>query len=115
MNLTTEGARSNMSDELYGENAESHEPLRIALNGFGRVGRTVLRASLSRDDVEIVAINDVIDDDMEYLLRYDSVHGRLDGVSREGDVIFVGDRESNCSPNSIRRCCHGLSLGSMSP
>ncbi|SFC65964.1 glyceraldehyde-3-phosphate dehydrogenase (NAD+) [Halobiforma haloterrestris] len=68
--------------------------VRIGLNGFGRIGRNVLRASLSDDDVEIVAINDVMDDDdMEYLLEYDSVHGRLEDVSRDGDTLFVGDRE----------------------
>jgi len=70
------------------------ETLRIGLNGFGRVGRSLLRASLTHDDVDIVAINDVMDDDdMAYLLRYDSVHGRLDGVSRHGDTLFVHDQE----------------------
>ncbi|EMA31882.1 type I glyceraldehyde-3-phosphate dehydrogenase [Halobiforma nitratireducens] len=68
--------------------------VRIGLNGFGRIGRNVLRASLSYDDVEIVAINDVMDDDdMEYLLQYDSVHGRLEDVSRDGDTLSVGDQE----------------------
>ncbi|UHQ96089.1 type I glyceraldehyde-3-phosphate dehydrogenase [Natrinema halophilum] len=72
----------------------SGETLRIGLNGFGRIGRTVLRASLSDDDIQIVAVNDVMDDDdMEYLLRYDSVHGRLDDVTRRGDTLFVGSRE----------------------
>ena len=74
--------------------SETGEPLRIGLNGFGRVGRCLLRASLTHDDVDIVAINDVMDDDdMEYLLKYDSVHGRLDGVSRRGDTLFVNDQE----------------------
>ncbi len=68
--------------------------LRIGLNGFGRVGRCLLRASLTHDDIDIVAINDVMDDDdMEYLLQYDSVHGRLDSVSRRGDTLFVDDQE----------------------
>ncbi len=70
------------------------EPLRIGLNGFGRIGRNVLRAAVSYDDVEIVAINDVMDnDDMEYLLTYDSVHGRVDDVSRDGDTLYIGDSE----------------------
>ncbi|WP_394743137.1 type I glyceraldehyde-3-phosphate dehydrogenase [Natronococcus roseus] len=69
-------------------------PLRIGLNGFGRIGRNVLRASLSHDDVEVVAINDVIDnDDMEYLLRYDSVHGRLENVTRDEDTLYIGDQK----------------------
>ncbi|ELY60674.1 type I glyceraldehyde-3-phosphate dehydrogenase [Natronolimnohabitans innermongolicus] len=76
------------------DGSESDETLRIGLNGFGRVGRCLLRASLTHDDVDVVAINDVMDDDdMEYLLTYDSVHGRLDGVSRRDDTLFVDDQE----------------------
>ncbi|GAB3667336.1 type I glyceraldehyde-3-phosphate dehydrogenase [Halopiger thermotolerans] len=83
-----------MSEHSYSGGAGSDGALRIGLNGFGRIGRNVLRASLSYDNVEIVAINDVMDaDDMEYLLKYDSVHGRLDEVSRDGDTLRVGDRE----------------------
>jgi glyceraldehyde 3-phosphate dehydrogenase len=79
---------------LDGGSAAPGEPLRIGLNGFGRVGRSVLRASLSDDDVEVVAVNDVMDDDdMEYLLRYDSVYGRLEDVSRVGSTLFVGSTE----------------------
>ena len=52
------------------------EKIKIGINGFGRIGRMVLRASLQRDDVQIVAINDLLDvEHMEYLLKYDSVHG----------------------------------------
>ncbi|SFB76088.1 glyceraldehyde-3-phosphate dehydrogenase (NAD+) [Halobiforma haloterrestris] len=70
------------------------ETLRVGLNGFGRVGRCLLRASLTHDDVDIVAINDVMDDDdMEYLFQYDSVHGRLEEVSRRGDTLVVDDQE----------------------
>ena len=54
------------------------KPLRIGINGLGRIGRGLLRASLGRDDVQVVAINDLSDpEDLAYLLRYDSVHGRL--------------------------------------
>ncbi|EMA40057.1 type I glyceraldehyde-3-phosphate dehydrogenase [Halobiforma nitratireducens] len=74
--------------------SETGETVRIGLNGFGRVGRCLLRASLTHDDIDIVAINDVMDDDdMEYLLRYDSVHGRLEGISRRGNSLFVDDQE----------------------
>ncbi|RQH00744.1 type I glyceraldehyde-3-phosphate dehydrogenase [Natrarchaeobius oligotrophus] len=83
-----------MSEHSYGSDDGADEPLRIGLNGFGRIGRNVLRASLAYDGVEIVAINDVMDDDdMEYLLRYDSVHGRLEDVSRDGDTLSVEGRE----------------------
>ncbi len=70
------------------------EPVRIGLNGFGRIGRNVLRAARSDDRVEVVAVNDVMDnDDMAYLLEYDSVHGHLEDVSRDGDTLVVADRE----------------------
>ncbi|APW99774.1 type I glyceraldehyde-3-phosphate dehydrogenase [Halobiforma lacisalsi AJ5] len=83
-----------MGPNHNGGSQGADETLRVGLNGFGRVGRCLLRASLTHEDVDIVAINDVMDDDdMEYLLRYDSVHGRLDGVSRRGDTLFVDDQE----------------------
>ncbi len=82
-----------MEERVHGHTG-SDETLRIGLNGFGRVGRSILRASLTDDDVEIVAINDVMDDDdMEYLFRYDSVHGRFRGVSREGNTLYVHGQE----------------------
>ncbi|RLA73940.1 MAG: type I glyceraldehyde-3-phosphate dehydrogenase, partial [Epsilonproteobacteria bacterium] len=50
--------------------------LKIAINGFGRIGRCVARIAATRDDVEIVAINDMASMDMMlYLLKNDSVHG----------------------------------------
>lgn len=66
------------------------DPIRVGLNGFGRIGRNVFRAALGDDTIQIVGINDVIDtDDMEYLLKYDSVHGRTEGVSTDGDSLVV--------------------------
>jgi glyceraldehyde 3-phosphate dehydrogenase len=51
---------------------------RVAINGFGRIGRNVFRAALNRSDIEIVAINDLTDANMlAHLLKYDSVHGKL--------------------------------------
>ena len=53
--------------------------LKIGINGFGRIGRMVFRASLRRDDIDIVAINDLLDlEHLAYLLKYDSVHGTVD-------------------------------------
>lgn len=52
--------------------------IKLAINGFGRIGRMVFRHALERDDVEIVAINDMLEPEhLLYLLKYDSVHGRL--------------------------------------
>jgi len=68
-------------------------PVRVGLNGFGRIGRNVLRAARGDDRIEIVAINDVMDDEeMEYLARYDSVHGGQDIELRDG-AFRVDDRE----------------------
>jgi glyceraldehyde 3-phosphate dehydrogenase len=68
--------------------------VRIAISGFGRIGRNILRAIVeaNRKDVEIVAINDLFSaKDNAHLLRYDSVHGRFPGeVTVAGDSIDVG-------------------------
>ena len=68
--------------------------LRVAINGFGRIGRLVLRSivEFARRDIEVVSINDLGPiDSFAHLLRYDSVHGRFPGtVSVSGDTIDVG-------------------------
>lgn len=68
--------------------------IKIGINGFGRIGRFVFRAALERSDVEVVAINDLIDAHyMEYLLKYDTVHGRFTGdvsVSSDGHLVVNG-------------------------
>ena len=54
--------------------------LKVAINGFGRIGRCVARIIDKRDDVELVAVNDTSSIDMlEYLVKYDTVHGTFDG------------------------------------
>jgi len=67
--------------------------LKIGINGFGRIGRMVLRASLNRTDLEVVAINDLLDvNHLLYLLKYDSVHGLCDvqiGINN-GNLILNG-------------------------
>ncbi|MDY6326440.1 MAG: type I glyceraldehyde-3-phosphate dehydrogenase [Bacteroidales bacterium] len=67
------------------------EKIRIGINGFGRIGRLVFRATVERDNVEVVAINDLLDVDyMAYMLRYDSVHGKFNGeVSVEDGMLVV--------------------------
>jgi glyceraldehyde 3-phosphate dehydrogenase len=69
--------------------------IRVAINGFGRIGRLVFKASQADADVEIVAINDLTDaKTLAHLLKYDSVHGRYPlPVSSEGDVLIAGDRK----------------------
>jgi glyceraldehyde 3-phosphate dehydrogenase len=69
--------------------------IRLAINGFGRIGRIVFRAAMDRSDVDVVAINDLTDaDTMAHLLRYDSVHGNLDTtVETDSNGIIVGDQK----------------------
>ena len=69
--------------------------IKVGINGFGRIGRLVFRASLSRKDLEVVGINDLITPDyMAYMLKYDTMHGRFDGtVSYTDHSIIVNGRE----------------------
>jgi len=68
--------------------------IKIGINGFGRIGRNVLRASLNRPDLEIVATNDLTDTKtLAHLLKYDSVLGPLHGdVKEDGDGILVNGK-----------------------
>jgi glyceraldehyde 3-phosphate dehydrogenase len=68
--------------------------VRIAINGFGRIGRAACKIALTHSDVEVVAINDLGDiENLAYLLRYDSVYGRYGGkVTVEGSAIIVGEK-----------------------
>ncbi|MFT5942921.1 MAG: glyceraldehyde 3-phosphate dehydrogenase [Sediminicola sp.] len=68
--------------------------LRIGINGFGRIGRLVFRATVKRDNVDIVAINDLLDvDHLAYLLEYDSVHGKFDGtIEVQGGNLIVNGK-----------------------
>ncbi len=74
--------------------------LRVAINGFGRIGRLVLRAALvsKRDDIEFVAVNDLAPAaENAYLLEYDSVHGKLPmDVKLDGEYIIVGNQKIKC-------------------
>ncbi|PRX55323.1 type I glyceraldehyde-3-phosphate dehydrogenase [Flagellimonas meridianipacifica] len=67
--------------------------LKIGINGFGRIGRLVFRATVKRDNVDVVAINDLLDvEHLAYLLEYDSVHGRFDGTVevKDGHLVVNG-------------------------
>jgi glyceraldehyde 3-phosphate dehydrogenase len=67
--------------------------IKLGINGFGRIGRLVMRAAAARDDVEVVAINDLIDlDYIAYMLKYDSTHGRFNGTVevKDGNLVVNG-------------------------
>ena len=69
--------------------------IKIGINGFGRIGRLVFRASLDHKDVEVVGINDLITPEyMAYMLKYDTIHGRFTGtVSATENSIIVNGHE----------------------
>ncbi len=67
--------------------------LKIGINGFGRIGRLVFRTTVQRGDVDVVAINDLLDvEHLAYLLKYDSVHGKFDGTVevKDGHLVVNG-------------------------
>lgn len=68
--------------------------VKLGINGFGRIGRIVFRETYNRDNVEVVAINDLLDvDHLAYLLKYDSVHGRFNGkVEVRDGKLYVNDK-----------------------
>ena len=69
--------------------------VKIGINGFGRIGRLALRYALERNDVQVVSINDPFTDlaYMEYMLRYDTVHGRFKGdLKLDGDKLVVNGK-----------------------
>ncbi|MDP1148315.1 glyceraldehyde 3-phosphate dehydrogenase NAD-binding domain-containing protein, partial [Klebsiella pneumoniae] len=64
--------------------------INVGINGFGRIGRIVFRSDQKRSDIEIFAINDLLDAEyMAYMLNYDSTHGRFDGTVevKEGHLV----------------------------
>ena len=69
--------------------------VKVGINGFGRIGRNVVRAALGRNDVEFVAVNDLTDTKtLAHLLKYDSVLGQLhEEVKAEADSITVGGKK----------------------
>ena len=70
--------------------------IKIGINGFGRIGRNVLRSAIQNfSDIEVVAINDLLEPEyLAYMLQYDSVHGRFKGeVSVDGNTLIVNGKK----------------------
>ncbi|AJC84292.1 type I glyceraldehyde-3-phosphate dehydrogenase [Campylobacter peloridis] len=69
--------------------------VKVAINGFGRIGRCVARIIMKRDDIELVAINDTTDIELtKYLFKYDTIHGVYDGnVDSEGDDLIIDNKK----------------------
>jgi glyceraldehyde 3-phosphate dehydrogenase len=90
--------------------------IKLAINGFGRIGRVVFRASLKHPDLEVVAINDLTDPaTMAHLLTYDSVHGKLDAeVTHSENSISVDGRSISVTaikdPAQLPWKSHGVDI-----
>jgi glyceraldehyde 3-phosphate dehydrogenase len=69
--------------------------IRVGINGFGRIGRSVFRILAERDDIEVVAINDLFENDqLVYLLKYDTVMGVFEkDVSADDDFMYVDGKK----------------------
>ncbi|MCV3384009.1 type I glyceraldehyde-3-phosphate dehydrogenase [Campylobacter lari] len=69
--------------------------VKVAINGFGRIGRCVARIIMKRDDIELVAINDTTDIELtKYLFKYDTVHGVYDGsVENDGNDLIIDNKK----------------------
>ena len=67
--------------------------MKIAINGFGRIGRSIARVIANRDDLELVAINDLEDSaSLYYLLKYDSIHGICKKIDFKNNTIFINNK-----------------------
>ena len=72
--------------------------LKVGINGFGRIGRNVFRAAMDRDEIEVVAVNDLTNAcTLAHLLEYDSVHGTLDA-----DIYANEEREFRVTAKILR-------------
>jgi glyceraldehyde 3-phosphate dehydrogenase len=68
--------------------------IKVGINGFGRIGRMVFRASVGRKDIQVVGINDLLDVNyLAYMLKYDSVHGQFEGTVevKDGKLVVNGN------------------------
>ena len=82
--------------------------IKIGINGFGRIGRLAFRVAAQRKNVQVVAINDLLDVDyLAYMLKYDSVHGRFDGEVdvKDGKLVVNGNEiriTAECNPADLK-------------
>ncbi len=92
----------------YGETMS----VRVAINGFGRIGRNLLRAAQGSSGVDIVAINDLTDAaTLAHLLKYDSVHGIFaEDVRVADDCLIVSGKRSGFLKKNLQWICHGKNL-----
>ncbi|MFA6702146.1 MAG: type I glyceraldehyde-3-phosphate dehydrogenase [Dysgonamonadaceae bacterium] len=82
--------------------------IKVGINGFGRIGRLVFRAAQTRNDIQVVGINDLLDlDYIAYMLKYDTVHGQFNGSIeiKDGNLVVNGKSirvSSEMDPNNLK-------------
>ena len=87
--------------------------IKIGINGFGRIGRLVLRVALGRKDIEVVAVNDpfIAPDYAAYMFKYDSTHGRYKGeVTASGDDLVIDGHKIKVFQERDQLTFHGVNL-----
>lgn len=89
--------------------------IKVAINGFGRIGRCAFRAAQKHDNIEIVAINDLLDVDyLAYMLKYDTMHGRFEGevdCDKENNLLIVNGKKIRCTAETDAANCKWDELG----
>jgi len=86
--------RKFLKSNLYSKSTILMSKIKVGINGFGRIGRLAFRVAQEREDIQVVAINDLIDVDyMAYMLKYDSTHGQFKGTVevKDGSLIVNGN------------------------
>lgn len=89
--------------------------IKVAINGFGRIGRCAFRAAQKHDNIEIVAINDLLDVDyLAYMLKYDTMHGRFEGevdCDKENNLLIVNGKKIRCTAETDAANCKWDEVG----
>ena len=89
--------------------------IKVAINGFGRIGRCAFRAAQKHDNIQIVAINDLLDVDyLAYMLKYDTMHGRFEGevdCDKENNLLIVNGKKIRCTAETDAANCKWDEVG----
>lgn len=89
--------------------------IKVAINGFGRIGRCAFRAAQKHENIQIVAINDLLDVDyLAYMLKYDTMHGKFDGeidFNKEKSLLIVNGKEIRCTQETDASNCKWDEVG----
>jgi len=85
---------------------------KVAINGFGRIGRITYRALLQKDNIEVVAINDLTDTKtLAHLFKYDSIHRQFNGtVGHDDENLIINGEKIRFTRKETLKTFHGMTL-----